>query len=71
MPKCCAQCFMFNGDGCKATMQLFPDWFNICARASNCPIIEIPTAKQDVILNALCNNVLSDSEIKEMNYNDD
>lgn len=41
MPRCCLECPMFAGNGCKALMILFWDGFNVASRAKNCPLINL------------------------------
>lgn len=40
LPKGCIYCPFFSGQGCKATMVLFSDLFNVATRPGNCPLKE-------------------------------
>lgn len=40
LPECCISCPFFSGQGCKATMKLFPDWVNVATRPYGCPLSE-------------------------------
>ena len=41
MPDSCLDCPLYNGHGCKATMQMFHPVTNVGARVDSCPLIEI------------------------------
>lgn len=40
IPDGCIVCPFFSGQGCKATMKLFPDWVNVATRPKGCPLEE-------------------------------
>ena len=40
LPSGCITCPFFSGQGCKATMVLFPDWVNVATRPIDCPLSE-------------------------------
>lgn len=40
LPDGCISCPFFAGQGCKATMRLFPDWVNVSRRPADCPLSE-------------------------------
>ena len=40
LPDMCLVCPFFSGQGCKATMKLFPDWVNVATRPTGCPLSE-------------------------------
>jgi len=42
MPQNCLSCNFYNGLGCKATGRLFPMFYNVATRRSDCPLIEVP-----------------------------
>ncbi len=51
MPDCCLDCPLYNGHGCKATLQMFHPTTNVAVRVDDCPLIEIevvPTIEVEV-----------------------
>ena len=43
MPNCCLDCPLYNGHGCKATLQMFHPITNVAVRVEGCPLIEVKT----------------------------
>lgn len=43
MPDCCLDCPLYNGHGCKATLQMFHPITNVAVRVEGCPLIEVKT----------------------------
>ena len=41
MPNCCLECMLYNGHGCKATMQMFHPITNVGVRVDSCPLVEV------------------------------
>ena len=41
MPNCCLECMLYNGYGCKATMQMFHPITNVGVRVDSCPLVEV------------------------------
>jgi hypothetical protein len=41
MPDSCLDCPLYNGYGCKATMQMFHPVTNVGVRVDSCPLVEV------------------------------
>lgn len=57
MPTGCLHCFLFSGQGCKATNKLFPDWLNVATRPTGCPLVEIPPHGRLIDADAVSNRL--------------
>jgi hypothetical protein len=49
MPNCCLECMLYNGHGCKATMQMFHPMANVGTRVDGCPLVEVEVPHGDLI----------------------
>lgn len=43
MPSGCLDCPLYNGYGCKATLQMFHPTTNVAVRVDSCPLVEVKT----------------------------
>ena len=50
MPNCCLECMLYNGHGCKATMQMFHPIANVGVRVDSCPLVEVAEPHGRLIL---------------------
>lgn len=62
MPTGCLHCFLFSGQGCKATNKLFPDWLNVATRPTGCPLIFVPDHGRLIDADALISDIRKHSQ---------
>ena len=54
MPDCCLDCQLYNGYGCKATLQMFHPTTNVAVRVEGCPLVEVKTPHGRLIDAEVC-----------------